>query len=375
MQNSARWTRKTMVVVTLAVGSSALRAQSVASDSDMAQRTKSNHERTTSLRVLPVIGSAPETGFVGGATALRVSSAMGDTITRASTEQLYAAYTAKQQFRAFVSTDRWSTDNKWGVTAQIEYQRFPQPFFGIGIDAPEEGEEWYEARSLIASGVVRRKISGAVYAQLGYRYVDTKVRDPEDGGVIERGELLGSQGGVVSQAIGGAAWDTRDNVFGPRSGLFVQTTAAYSASGLGSDYRFGRYTVDARRYLALGRGVLAGQAYAEATAGNAPFDELSLAGSGMIMRGYARGRYRDRDLAAAQLEYRVPIVGRLGAAMFAGAGTVAPSFGDLGASTLLPSVGAGARWLLLPKQRTTIRVDYGVGRSSSGLYIAFNEAF
>jgi hypothetical protein len=42
---------------------------------------------------------------------------------------------------------------------------------------------------------------------------------------------------------------------------------------------------------------------------------------------------------------------------------------------VLPSFGGGVRWLLLPKQGTTVRVDYGVGKGSSGLYIAFNEAF
>ena len=93
------------------------------------------------------------------------------------------------------------------------------------------------------------------------------------------------------------------------------------------------------------------------------------------MRGYVRGRYRDRDLVAAQLEYRMPVAGRLGVAAFAGAGTVAPSFSMLSSSTLMPSFGAGARWLLLPKQRTTVRVDYGLGKGSSGLYVAFNEAF
>jgi hypothetical protein len=62
-------------------------------------------------------------------------------------------------------------------------------------------------------------------------------------------------------------------------------------------------------------------------------------------------------------------------AAFGGAGTVAPSLSTLGSSTLLPSFGAGARWLLLPKQGTTVRVDYGFGKQASGLYIAFNEAF
>ena len=89
-----------------------------------------------------------------------------------------------------------------------------------------------------------------------------------------------------------------------------------------------------------------------------PFDQLALLGSGSVMRGYVHGRYRDRDFAAAQLEYRTPVVGRFGVAAFAGAGTVAPTISELGSSAVLPTFGAGARWLLLPKERTTIRVDW-----------------
>jgi outer membrane protein assembly factor BamA len=361
------------MLVSAMLMSSRVIAQAPASDT--ATPVPRAKESTSSLRVLPVIGSAPETGFVGGATALRVSSRASDDDTRPSTDQIYAAYTAKQQFRAFVSTDRWSAGNRWGVNAQLEYQRFPQPYFGIGIDAPEGAEEWYEARSVLATVIVRRKIARALFAQVGHRYSDTKIRDTDEGGIIERGDLLGAAGGVVSAVSGGGAWDSRDNVFAPASGTFVQTTAAYSSSALGADYRFGRYVADARRYLRLGRGVLAGQAYLEATSGDAPFDQLSLVGNGTIMRGYVRGRYRDRELAAAQAEYRLPIAGRIGVAAFAGAGTVAPTLGKLASGTILPTFGGGARYLLLPKQRTTVRVDYGVGKRSSGLYIAFNEAF
>jgi outer membrane protein assembly factor BamA len=325
--------------------------------------------------VLPVIGSAPETGFVGGATVLRVSGSGSDTSTRPSTDQLYAAYTAKQQFRAFVSTDRWTTGNRWGLSGEVEYQRFPQPFFGVGIDAPESAEEWYEARSVTATVTGRRRLARAVYAQLGYRFSNTTIRDADEGGVIDGGALLGATGGRVSQVVGGAAWDTRDNIFASSTGTFAQATIAYSDGAVGSDYSFARYTADARRYLRLGRGVLAGQAYVEATSGSAPFDQLSLVGSGTIMRGYVRGRYRDENLAAAQLEYRMPVAGRVGIAAFAGAGTVARSLSTLGSSTVLPSFGAGARWLLLPKQGTTVRVDYAFGKQASGLYIAFNEAF
>ena len=333
------------------------------------------HSQSTALRVLPVIGSAPETGFQGGVTALRVMSPAAKSETRASTDQAYVAYTAKHQLRAFLSTDRWTNENRWGLNAQVELQRYPQPFFGIGIDAPESAEEWYQARSISTTASVRRRFGQAVYGQLGYRFSNTDIRDAEENGVIERGELLGAKGGVMSQLTSGLAWDTRDNLFAPLRGSLVQVTAANSDDAFGSDYRFGRYALDARRYITLGRGLLAGQAYVEATSGDAPFDQLSLVGSNTTMRGYTRGRYRDRHLAAAQIEYRLPVVGRIGVAAFAGGGTVAPALSDLASSKLLPSVGAGLRYLLLPKQRTTVRVDYGVGKGSSGLYIAFNEAF
>ena len=333
------------------------------------------HAQSTVLRLLPVIGSAPETGFQGGVTALRVTSPAGESETRSSTDQAYVAYTAKHQLRAFLSTDRWTTGNRWGFNAQVEFQRYPQPFFGIGAGTPESAEEWYEARSISATASVRRRFAGAMYGQVGFRFSNTDVRDAEEDGIIERGELLGSEGGAISQLTSGVAWDTRDNLFAPQRGSLLQVAAAYSARAFGADYRFRHYTVDARRYLELGRGVLAGQAYAEATSGDAPFDQLSLVGSSSVMRGYARGRYRDRDLAAAQIEYRVPVVGRVGVAAFAGAGTVAPNIAELTSSRLLASVGGGLRYLLLPRQRTTIRVDYGVGKGSSGLYIAFNEAF
>jgi outer membrane protein assembly factor BamA len=349
-------------------------AQTAVNDSAASSQRQVKGGRSRSLRVLPVIGSAPETGFIGGVTALRVSAPAGDT-TRPSTDQVYAAYTAKHQFRAFASTDRWSAGNRWGVNAQIEYLRFPQPYFGIGIDAPESAEEWYEARSSVANVTVRRKVARALYAQLGLKVSDTKIRDADEGGVIAAGDLLGSRGGVVSQLVGGGAWDSRDNLFAPHDGTFAQATVAYSADALGADYQFARYTADARKYWRLGRGVLAGQTYLEATSGPAPFDQLSLVGSGSVMRGYPRGRYRDRELASAQLEYRMPVAGRFGVAGFAGAGTVAPTMSKLASSTILPSLGAGVRYLLMPKQGTTVRVDYGIGKGSSGLYIAFNEAF
>ena len=94
----------------------------------------------------------------------------------------------------------------------------------------------------------------------------------------------------------------------------MQATGAWGAEVLGSDHQFGRYVGDARRYVRLGHGVLAAQAYVEASSGRVPFDQMAMLGSGSVMRGYVRGRYRDRSLAAVQMEYRLTLAGRLGLA-------------------------------------------------------------
>jgi outer membrane protein assembly factor BamA len=326
--------------------------------------------------VLPVIGSAPETGVVGGATVLRVHRTDAAATTRPSAAQAYASYTAKHQVRLFADVDRWSPGNVWRVNAHAEFQRYPLPYFGIGGSTPEAAEEWYTARSTFGSLTVQRKLPAALFAAITYRLSSTTIVETADDGVLRDGAVPGTAGGRVGQLQLAAMRDTRDNIFAPASGSFVQVATARAAAGFGSDYGFARHTLDARRYWSLGGGtVLARPGVAEATRGDAPFDQLSLVGSSTILRGYPRGRYRDRDLAAAQAELRQHLTGRLGAALFAGAGGVAHSLADLRGRDLVPSYGLGLRWLLLPREGTTVRIDYGRGKGSGGLYVAFNEAF
>lgn len=328
--------------------------------------------------VLPYVGSAPETGLQYGATVFRVRQP-ADSITRPSTAQLFATYTAKSQARAFVELDRWTAHNTWRVTGHLEWQRFPLPYYGFGDDVPASAEEVYTPRGVLAFATAQRRVRGSLYAFGGYRFQDFDIVETTDDGVLQLGSVVGSRGGRVGQLQGGALWDSRDNVFAPYRGAFVQVTGTVAANAVGSEFDFRRLVVDARRFLQVGeRRVVAVQGVVETTGGEAPFDQVSLAGSSNYLRGYARGRFRDRHLASLQAEYRAPLVGRLGWAAFAGGGRVTSRVGDLvgGDARILPSYGLGARWLLFASSRGTIRVDYGRGADEqSGLYVAFNEAF
>jgi len=328
--------------------------------------------------VLPYLGSAPETGIQYGATAFRVRQP-SDTSTRPSTAQLFASYTAKRQARVFAEVDRWSAGSVWHFTGHLEWKRFPLPFYGFGDAAAETDEEFYTPAGVLGSMVVQRRVHGPLYLVGGYGYQDFHITPSSSDGALASDAILGNRGGRVGQLQLGALWDDRDDVFASKRGTFLQATGSNAARPFGSEYAFRRLVVDGRHFIPLGADrVLALQAVTEMTGGSAPFDQLSLVGNSNYLRGYAHGRYRDLDLAAAQAEYRAHFWRRLGWVAFAGAGRIASRPADLltsGARTL-PSYGAGLRYTLFANSRSDIRVDYARGGSGqSGLYVALNEAF
>ena len=302
-----------------------------------------------------------------------------DSATRPSTAQLFASYTAKQQVRVFAELDRWTRGNAWHMTGHLEWKRFPLPFYGFGDRAPESAEEFYTPSGVLASAVVQRRVRGPLYLLGGYSFQESRIIVTEQDGILARGVTVGDRGGRVGQLQAGAIWDDRDDVFAPRRGTFVQATGSVAAAAFASEYDFRRLVVDGRHFISLGASrVLALQAVAEFTGGNAPFDQISLTGNSNYLRGYTHGRFRDRDLASAQAELRAPLVGKFGWAAFAGAGRIASRPSDLlgGSARLLPSYGLGVRRTLFANSRSAIRVDYARGGAGqAGLYVALNEAF
>jgi len=81
-------------------------------------------------------------------------------------------------------------------------------------------------------------------------------------------------------------------------------------------------------------------------------------------------------LIALQAEYRfVPVFWRLGLAVFAGLGDVAATPGRFDAGQFKYSYGLGLRFVIDPKQRINLRLDYGLGKETSGVYFTATEAF
>jgi outer membrane protein assembly factor BamA len=198
----------------------------------------------------------------------------------------------------------------------------------------------------------------------------------EPGGILSSGSIAGSRGGLLSGFGVSLDWDTRDSVLYPRKGVFFQLTADTYETMTGSDFAFTSLKLDCREYfLVAPNQVLAFQAYIRSTSGEVPFYKLAFLGGESIMRGYYKGRFRDKDILAVQAEYRVMVTKRIGVAGFAGLAEVFPGFADFKLNDIKYSVGTGVRYVVNKREGTTLRLDMAWGKASFGLYITAQEAF
>jgi len=145
---------------------------------------------------------------------------------------------------------------------------------------------------------------------------------------------------------------------------------------LGSEYNYRDVQIDARQFFELiPEQVIAIQETAEFTDGTVPFQDLVRFGGQNIVRGYYDGRYRDNNGIAVQGEYHLPVWWKFGVVGFAGIGQVANEIDDIAVNRFWFAGGMGLRFFWSRQEHISLRLDYGIGNNSSGVYITVTEAF
>lgn len=328
------------------------------------------------ITALPLVSYSDVTGVQYGGTVFLVFRAAPDSATRASTASFFAARTAKSHAKAIVQLDRWSPRNSGRFRARMEYISYPLPYYGVGASTPDSAEEWYSSGVTTVQLFRQRLLRAPIFLHGGLRYVHSRIRETEPEGVLTQLTVVGSAGSKILIPEVGLVVDSRDHPGAPRSGAFARIIPSIGVGGKdAAAYR--RLTVDARRYSTLGgEGVLALQLQYDGVNGTAaPFDLLPMIGADTAMRGYPRGRYRDRQALTMQGEVRSPYRRRVGVVAFAGAGTVAHTFTKIASEQWYPTLGTGLRYLLSPREKIVLRADLALGRGSFGLSVGIGEAF
>jgi len=172
--------------------------------------------------------------------------------------------------------------------------------------------------------------------------------------------------------------DTRRNQFFPTAGEKLEFTSDFFMQSLGSKYSFQAYRLTFNQYHSLSKNqVLAFDSFACATGGHPPFYGNCLYGTSNELRGYTAGKYIDRYMFAAQVEYRLTLPYGIGLAGFTGIGEVIPGSSQLlfRDSHFLPDVGGGPRFELSRKYHVNLRADFARGRDSWTWSMGIGEAF
>ena len=335
----------------------------------------------------PIVFSQPETGFGYGLAILPVYRFGPDTATRASNARLLAYRTAKNQSALQLTHNIFTPGEKMLITGELSYYyEFPISYFGTGPRTELDDKSIIQYNVLIFDQRVLRRLVPRLFAGLRYRLTnlsDVKVNSQSDDAqpsrLLQR-PLDEYTTRTVCSGLGPALlYDGRDNILSTFRGNYVELSAAFNGSALGSTKQFSRYQLDVRHFQPLrpaSATILAVQFQAQFQTGNVPFRELAALGGGSQLRGYFEGRYRDRQMLAVQAELRRHLFWRLNGAVFGGIGQVGYTVQELGETPVKVAGGAGIRFQFNRRDRLNARLDYGVGRGgSSGIYFSIGEAF
>jgi outer membrane protein assembly factor BamA len=334
-------------------------------------------EKPSGMYLLPFMYYSPETRLAIGALLNYYYRAKEDDASiRPSSIMPSVIYTMNKQILLELSGDFYWKQNTYHLSSYLSYQKFPDKFYGIGNDTPASAEEDYTPLVSIVRLNFQKSVRKGLYVGIQYQFEHHVLQKVQEGGQLADGEIPGSEGGNISGAGVSLNWDTRNNIFYPTGGSFFLVSAEGFPEFLGSDYRFNRYIIDLRKYFpTFPRQAFAVQGFFSSVTGNPPFQMLSLLGGSGIMRGYYRGRYRDKKLMAFQTEYRLPLFWRFRAVGFAGMGDVAGKIKGFRWDEFKYSAGFGLRFILSRSEGIAVRLDVGYGKDTSGVYFTINEAF
>jgi hypothetical protein len=327
----------------------------------------------------PTVAYAPETSWELGVSSLYVYSANRDLSNRLSEVKAFTFYTLENQYGFWLDHALYTDENKWFFYGRARYQSFPLFYYGTGRETPSEHIALIDGEyTLFRERLLRETLPSLYFGlELDYQglnrvnYIDTET----DFELPEVGAM-----GSNNLGIGlGLLYNNIHNAMNPREGLYSEWAFMNYNTAAGSDYNMTTYVIDNRIYRPVKENtVFAAQLYGQFTYGNAPFNMLALMGGESLMRGYYLGRYRDKNLVAGQVEYRIlpfEFSKRWGASVFLAAGQVYGDEYGFNWDQFLPTGGAGIRYLIFPEKDIYTRIDVSFTEEGRGVYFFIGEAF
>lgn len=330
--------------------------------------------------IAPQFDRGPETGILTGLYYLQLYKSKKDTATRTSNTETFASITQKSQYIAEFNETIIFPKEKYILRGTSMFTRYNEFFYGIGNNIDLKVKDRIEFNLFQTTQRFTRVITKKVFAGIQYQYYQTyNIGTPENSllqAYAARGVAVGANGSMTSGAGPIFLYDTRDNVIYTRTGSYLDISMLFVRDILGSNHEFTNFTLDARKFFKFYKNdVICFQGLINYNTGDVPFKQLALMGSDVMMRGYYMGSYRDKVMACAQVETRIPVWRFVGLVLFAAVGQVQPDVHSFNWDDVKVTYGFGLRFMFIKHERVNIGGDLGFGKGTNALYFGSGESF
>ncbi len=299
-------------------------------------------------------------------------TSMTDTLLRPSNAAIKAQISTTLFYSFSLSGEHIFPCNRWIMDYKVKFQSLPTYFWGIGYtNAGDDIKSQYKENSVLShvDFLYRPWERWYVGPSVDFNYFTTKKRMDN----LQLWDGMQLKNTVVGTGLK-ISYDTRDNVTGPTKGWNLSLSQRFYPRFLGNnDHSFSATEFEICNYQKLWEGaILAGRLHGNFTYGKTPWNMMPTFGD-IAMRGYYYGRYRDKCEADLTFELRQKVWRRNGIAFWMGVAEVAPGLKYFTMKKVLPNIGIGYRWEF--KNHVNVRIDFGIGKGTTGFEFNINEAF
>jgi hypothetical protein len=257
----------------------------------------------------------------------------------------------------------WDGD-RWRYIGGIGRTQLHLDYFSVSGD----GRAYQLDGKGLIQQLLRRVGETPWFAGARYVYLSSQSRfereRPDDVAQRELDTSIGKLGLVVD-------YDSRDNIFTPSRGAFMEAEAAFARGAFGSDSQYQTLYARGFSWTPLGDFVLGVRGDMRISSGNVPF----YAQPYVELRGVPAARYQDKNTLVVEGEARWNMNARWAAVAFGGAGK---AYGRRQAWDEAKTVGAGGvglRYLVARKLGMYAGLDVARSATDSAVYIQVGSAW
>ena len=323
--------------------------------------------------VMPITEPAVGYGAAGGLAF--ISQPLGQTnagFGRPNITMVGGMGTENGSWGAVVGDVRHWLDDRVQTLAGLIYSSVNLDFHGIGDDSILNNDPLgYKLEP--KGGLVQAKLRAGdsrFWFGLNYAFARTDIDFEAPAGTPNLPDFQTES--TVSGFTPSLTYDSRDTIFTPTRGTFVEASVGLFSEAFGGDDDFQRARLIAMHFIPLSsRWFLGLRADASASFGDAPFYLRPF----IYMRGVPIMRYQGEEVAQLEAELRWQFWKRFSVVGFTGVGAAWNDFERLDDTQTVVAGGAGFRYELARKYRLHMGIDLAFSEHDTAVYIQVGSAW